>query len=110
FHEGDPGAALFLLKSGHVKIVRATAAGAEAVLHVRGPGEHLGEMALVDGAPRSATALALDHVEARMLYRQPFLALLQRRPSAALAVMSGLTAMVRRLNEQLQDATALDAP
>jgi CRP-like cAMP-binding protein len=110
FHEGDPGSALFLLESGHVKIVRAATDGEEMVLHIYGPGEHLGEMALVDGAPRSATAVALEPVEARMLYREPFLALLYRRPSAALAVMSGLAAMVRRLNEQLQDATSLDAP
>jgi CRP/FNR family cyclic AMP-dependent transcriptional regulator len=110
FHEGDPGAALFLLEAGHVKIVHTSPDGEETVLHIYGPGEHLGEIALLDGAPRSATAVALDQVEARMLFRQPFLALLERRPSAALAVMSGLAGMIRRLNEQVQDAAFLDAP
>ena len=45
-----------------------------------------------------------------MLYREEFLALLKRSPAVALAVMSGLAGMVRRLSEQVHDLTALDVP
>jgi CRP/FNR family transcriptional regulator, cyclic AMP receptor protein len=110
FHEGDPANALLLLLSGQVKILRVNDDGEERILHVLGPGEYLGELSLVDGAPRSATAQALEPVEALALHREDFLALIERHPSAALAVMSGLAGMVRRLSDQVQDDAALDAP
>jgi CRP/FNR family cyclic AMP-dependent transcriptional regulator len=110
FHEGDPGSALYIVRSGQVKIVVMADTGDETILIVLGPGECLGELSLVDGAPRSATAVALDRVEALVLYREGFLAVLKQSPSAALAVMSGLAGMVRRLTVQVQDAAALDVP
>jgi CRP/FNR family transcriptional regulator/CRP/FNR family cyclic AMP-dependent transcriptional regulator len=109
FHESDPGNALFLLLSGQVKILRVGEDGEERILHVLGPGEYLGELSLVDGAPRSATAQALEPVEAMALHREDFIALIERYPAVALAVMSGLAGMVRRLSDQVQDE-ALDAP
>src|SRR5207249_2299048 len=60
FHEDDPGYAFFVIRSGQVKVVISTADREETILHVYGPGECLGELSLVDGAPRSATAVALD--------------------------------------------------
>jgi CRP/FNR family transcriptional regulator/CRP/FNR family cyclic AMP-dependent transcriptional regulator len=110
FEEGEEGSALYLLRAGQVKIVREAPQGESVILHIYGPGECLGEMALVDGQPRSATAVALEHVEALLLYREEFLALLERRPAVARAVMSALVGLVRRLNEQLQDAIFLDVP
>jgi CRP/FNR family transcriptional regulator/CRP/FNR family cyclic AMP-dependent transcriptional regulator len=110
FYEDDPGNALYLLQSGQVKIVSMAPDGGERILHVHGPGECLGEMSLIDGAPRSAAAVALDTVEALVLYREEFLALLQRYPAVALAVMSGLSGMVRRLSAQVHDLTSLDVP
>jgi CRP/FNR family transcriptional regulator/CRP/FNR family cyclic AMP-dependent transcriptional regulator len=110
FHEGDPGSALYIVRSGQVKIMVMADNGEETILHIHGPGECLGELSLVDGAPRSAAAVALDRVEALVLYREEFLALLRQSPAAALAVMSGLAGMVRRLTAQVQDAAALDVP
>src|SRR5262245_9661729 len=77
FHEGDPGNALFLIQSGQVKILRVTDEGEDRILHVLGPGEYLGELSLVDGAPRSATAQALDPVETLTLHRDDFLSLIE---------------------------------
>jgi CRP/FNR family transcriptional regulator/CRP/FNR family cyclic AMP-dependent transcriptional regulator len=110
FEEGEAGSALYLLRSGQVKIVRETPSAETILLHVFGPGECLGEMALLDDKPRSATAVALEPVEALLIYREEFLALLERRPAVARAVMSFLADLVRRLNEQLQDAIFLDVP
>jgi CRP/FNR family cyclic AMP-dependent transcriptional regulator len=110
FHEGDPGHALYLIQSGLVKVVRIAPDGQETILHVAGCGECLGEMALLDEEPRSATTEALGEVEALMLDREAFLALLERQPAAARAVMAELARRVRRLNEQVQDSTLLDVP
>jgi CRP-like cAMP-binding protein len=90
FHEGDPGDALFILQAGHVKILRVAANGEERILRVHGPGDCLGELALVDGAPRSAKAEALEPVEALVLHRDEFLHLIRHSPSAALAVCARL--------------------
>lgn len=110
FYEDDQGLALYILQSGQVKIVRLAPDGEERILHLQGEGSCLGELSLIDGAPRSARAIALDRVEALVLYREPFLELLARHPAVALAVMSALAGMVRRLSTQLQDLTALDVP
>lgn len=110
FYEEDPGSALYILQAGQVKIVRLAPDGEERILHLQGEGSCLGELSLIDSAPRSARAVALDRVEALVLYREPFLELLSRHPTVALAVMSELAGMVRRLSAQLQDLTALDVP
>jgi CRP/FNR family transcriptional regulator/CRP/FNR family cyclic AMP-dependent transcriptional regulator len=109
FHERDPGNALYLIESGQVKIVLVSDEGEETILHVQGPEECLGELALIDAAPRSATAVALERVQALALYRDDFLALLEQHPPVALAVMGGLAGMVRRLSSQVQDLMLLDA-
>jgi CRP/FNR family cyclic AMP-dependent transcriptional regulator len=106
--EGDPGDALYILQSGHVKITVTTAEGVDTILTVEGPGECLGELSLMDGAPRSATAVAVDWVEAVTLRREDFLALIDQHPGVARAVMSGMAAMVRRLTAQVQDAVCHD--
>jgi CRP/FNR family transcriptional regulator, cyclic AMP receptor protein len=110
FYEDDPGSALYILLSGQVKIVRLAPDGEERILHLQGEGSCLGELSLIDGAPRSARAVTLDRVEALVLYREPFLELLTRHPAVALAVMSALAGMVRRLSAQVQDLTGLDVP
>jgi CRP/FNR family cyclic AMP-dependent transcriptional regulator len=108
FHEGDPGHALYLIRSGQVKIVRIAPDGQEILLRVAGPGECLGEMALLDDEPRSATLVALGPVEAVLLYREAFLELVEQQPGVALAVMAELTRKVRQMSEQVQDLMRLD--
>jgi CRP-like cAMP-binding protein len=108
FHEEDESTMLYILKSGQVKIVLIDANGEETILHVVGPGRSLGELSLVDGEPRSATAVALDRVETLVLYRDTFLSLLEQRRSVERAVTQELAAMVRRLSAHVQDVTTLD--
>jgi CRP/FNR family transcriptional regulator, cyclic AMP receptor protein len=110
FHQGDPGHALYLIRSGRVKIARLAPSGQETILHLAGPGECLGEMALLDEAPRSASATALEPVEALMLSHEAFLRVLEEQPAVGRVVMSELVRRVRRLNEQVQDGFCLDLP
>ena len=58
--EGEPGDAFFIVRSGSVKICRPQASGNEVLLNILGPGECFGELALLDGKPRSATVQALE--------------------------------------------------
>src|SRR5262245_52918348 len=72
FHEGDDAANLYVLQEGQVKVVLIDDDGEETILHLAGAGDSLGELSLVDGEPRSATAVALTHVKALALHRDVF--------------------------------------
>ena len=60
FHQGDPGEALFVVTTGAVKISLPSEEGDEAIIATVNAGDFFGELALLDGAPRSATATALE--------------------------------------------------
>src|SRR5438445_2386291 len=73
FAEGDRSDRCFLLEHGNVKIVQVTADGREVLLGVRGSGELIGDWSVIDGLPRSASAVALEPVEAVQLDAVQFL-------------------------------------
>lgn len=97
FHVGDPGDALFLISSGSVKITLPSETGEEAILATLQPGEVFGELSLLDGAPRSATAVALEPTETIVLQRDRFRHLMATEPTIRDAVMANMAAEVRRL-------------
>ncbi len=68
FHLGDPGGLLYVISRGKVKINHTTPEGQEVVLAILGPGDFFGELALIDEAPRSATAIALEATETWTLH------------------------------------------
>ncbi|MGW2541277.1 Crp/Fnr family transcriptional regulator [Kitasatospora sp. NPDC001574] len=102
--EGEPGDRVALLLTGCVKVVAATEDGSEALLAVRLPGELLGEMAVLDGDPRSATVLAVRTSTAREIAGPAFLAFLADRPAAALAVQRSLSHKLRAATRYRVDA------
>jgi CRP-like cAMP-binding protein len=108
FHLGDPGDALFLIASGTVKIVLASENGDEAILATLQPGDVFGELALLDGAPRSATAVALEPTETVVLQRDRFRQLLATEPTIRDAVIANMAAEVRRLTTHVEDLHFLD--
>ena len=110
FYRDDPGSTLHVIHRGRVKLVLASPEGREVTVGVLGPGAFFGEMALIDGGPRSATAVALEAVETVTLDRAIFLATLERRPAAALALLTILGERLRRTDELLQDVLFLDLP
>jgi CRP/FNR family cyclic AMP-dependent transcriptional regulator len=67
FSEGDLSDRVLIVESGWVKVSVASPDGHEAVLGLRGPGQVLGELSILDGAPRSASAIALEPVEATVV-------------------------------------------
>ena len=111
FHAGDPGDALFIVAGGRVKIVLPPDDGSEpAILTTIGPGGFFGELALLDGAPRSASAVALDAVVAHVLRRDAFDALIDEQPALRRALLAALAGEIRRITTQVEDLHFLDLP
>src|SRR5882672_12585116 len=75
FHEGDPGDSLHVVVVGRVKITRESAEGDEAIVVILAPGDTFGELVLLDGAPRSATATAMEPTETMTMSRATFVEL-----------------------------------
>lgn len=108
FHEGDPGDALFVVASGAVKVVVPSEDGEEAILATLRRGDFLGELALLDGAPRSASAVALEATEVLALPRDQFLALVATEPAIRDALMASLAGELRRLTTHVAELHFLD--
>jgi CRP-like cAMP-binding protein len=95
FNERAPGDAVFVLLSGRVKLSCVTEGGREALLGIREPGDLIGEMSAIDGAPRSATAIALEPVEVLTVSRDAFVGFLDRTPGVALVLLRMIAPRLR---------------
>jgi len=96
--KGEAGDSLFLIHAGWVKIVTTDSKGDELILNKCGPGESIGEMALLDRGPRSATVIALEDGEVIELKRDVFQEILDQRTDVSLAI-------IRSYSERLRFAT-----
>jgi len=83
FSQGDPGDALYAVVTGKIRISAGTADGREIFLNIMEPGDTFGEIALLDGGTRTASATAMAASELVSIRREHFLALLQREPGVA---------------------------
>jgi CRP/FNR family cyclic AMP-dependent transcriptional regulator len=110
FYQGDPGTGLFVVASGLVKVVVTSEDGEEMVLVTLGPGEALGELSIVDGGPRSASAEALEPTVALIITRPVLLDLATRDRALTEALLQTLGGLLRRLTEQAADLVFLDLP
>src|SRR5437773_5121093 len=108
FHLGDPGDALFVVMSGSIKITLPADTGDEAILATLRPGDFFGELALLDGAPRSATAVAIEPTETYILPRERFRELISSEPIMREALLATLAAEVRRLTHHVEELHFLD--
>lgn len=108
FHLGDPGDALFIVASGAVKITLPSETGDEAILATLRPGDFFGELALLDGAPRSATAAALEPTETLVLPRERFRELIATEPVIRDALLASLARELRRLTLHVEELHFLD--
>jgi CRP/FNR family transcriptional regulator, cyclic AMP receptor protein len=108
FREGDPGTALYVVESGEIKILLGGSEGKEVVLALLGPGEFFGELALLDGEPRSADAVASAASELLTLPRDDFLRYLREVPSVAVNMLASLSRRFRRTDRLVHDAAFSD--
>src|SRR5436190_21862969 len=108
FHLGDPGDALFIVMGGSIKITLPADSGDEAILATLRAGDFFGELALLDGAPRSATAVAIEPTETYILARDRFRELIATEPVMREALLATLAAEVRRLTHHVEELHFLD--
>ena len=110
FHEDDPADRMHIIVEGRVKISIASEDGRERDIALFKPGDCFGEMALLDGSNRSATATAMEATETLVLFRQDFLDFLAENTELAADVNSLLVQRLRNVNQLLGDMVFLDVP
>jgi CRP/FNR family cyclic AMP-dependent transcriptional regulator len=108
FHIGDPGDALFVIVTGEVKISLPSETGDEAILATLRPGDVFGELALLDGAPRSASATALTAAEIVVLPRDRFRELIATEAGVRDALLASIAGELRRLTRHVEELHFLD--
>jgi CRP/FNR family cyclic AMP-dependent transcriptional regulator len=108
FHEGDPGDSLHIVVEGRVKITRESAEGDEAIVVILSPGDSFGELVLLDGAPRSATATAMEPTETLTMARATFVELVESGSPFRGRLLTGIARRIRRLTDQLAEVHFLD--
>src|SRR6185436_10255554 len=102
FAEGDPSDHAYLVRSGRVEIVR-TVQGGTFRLAMLGEGDIVGEMGLLEERPRTASARAIDPVEADMIDRVEFTQMLLHEPHQAIELLRALFERLRTMNRMVVD-------
>ena len=108
FHIGDPGDALFVILTGEVKISLPSETGDEAILATLRAGDVFGELALLDGAPRSASATAISPTETVVLPRDRFRELIATEAGVRDALLASIAGELRRLTRHVEELHFLD--
>lgn len=109
FYEQDLSDWVIIVTAGRVKVSATTADGRDVVLGICGPGELLGELSALDASPRSATATAIDAVNAQVITSEEFRAFLVSTPEASLALLRSLSARLRESDRRRVEFVALDS-
>lgn len=110
FHQGSIGSVLYIIVAGQVRIYTVGEAGQELSVTIFRAGEFFGELALLDGQPRSASAVAMCHTTTLLLHRSAFLAAVQAHPPIAVAVLEALASRLRRSTSNADALGTSSAP
>lgn len=105
FREGDPSDAFITIATGRVKVFKMTPAGKDVILEIFGPGDPLGAVAVYEGWPFPASALALEDTTAIVIPRRDFFELIERYPSLARGLLASLTMRLIELTNRLAELT-----
>jgi len=101
FRKGDEGTALFIIIQGAIKIVYSSKSGDEVTLAIFSKGDFFGEMALLDGMPRSADAVAIEETKLFILDRHDFSSFIVNNPGALHSVLYALSMRIRKTDDML---------
>ena len=110
FNQGDDGDALYGVAAGQVRIFTADDKGHEVFLNVLGPGDTFGEIALLDGLPRTASAVTTTKTTLVVIPRRQFLAHLGREPELAVHLMQLLCGRLRWVSDLVEESAFLAGP
>jgi CRP/FNR family transcriptional regulator, cyclic AMP receptor protein len=101
--KGDPGSSLFVICHGAVKIAVPSVDGHDALFNLLSKGDIFGEIALLDGRPRTADAVAITDCELFVIERRDFLPIMREEPEVAVRMIEILCARVRQTTEQAEN-------
>lgn len=110
FSEGDEGRAAVVVLQGYVKLCSITAAGREVVLEVCGPGSLFGELAVLNGWPRAADAVAVSRCQVLSISGEALRTILMRSPEALFALLGVISRRLREATELFKDGADLPGP
>jgi CRP/FNR family cyclic AMP-dependent transcriptional regulator len=102
FNRGDPGDSLYVVRSGAVELFFKNDTGERIVLDTVTPGHFFGEISLLDGGARTASAVATQDVEAVVVDREDLAELIRLQPGAAMELLSATGRRLRETNEKLR--------
>jgi len=107
-HKSDEGDTFFSIITGKVKVVLTDEEGKEYIVGILKSMEFFGELALLDGEPRSATVVALEPTEVVVIRREDFLKQVTCNPELCIKIVGVLGARLRKANKQIADLAFLD--
>lgn len=107
-HADDPGSALYILKSGLVKVTIEDQHGYEMILRILYPTDFFGDMSLLDGMPRSATVTTQELSEVLTISREHFLSIMEKSPKIMLKLTVVLSKRLRTANELIHSLAFFD--
>jgi len=102
FSKGDSGNSLFAVRSGTVKIGVSSSDGRDAIFNLIGAGEMFGEVALLDGRPRTADAIATTDCDLLVIDRREFIPFLQSQPLLAMKFIELLCTRLRWISDHVE--------
>ncbi len=108
FFEGERAEGLYVVLRGRIKVFKLSPKGREQTLKIMGPGEPVGEVAVLSGEPYPASAEALETSEAVYIPRQAFLDLVAREPEVAMRLLAALSARLRFFASLIEDLSLRD--
>jgi len=100
---------IFFVLSGAVRVVNYSSTGREIAYATVGSGEYFGELAAIDGGPRSASVIGLEAGQVASLTPEAFLSLLHRHPEIAIAIIGRMAKIIRGSNDRILDLATLGA-
>src|SRR5262245_49185217 len=103
FRLGDPGDSMFIVETGAVELFVKDTAGQKIVLHTARKGDFFGELSLLDGGSRTASATGTEAATLLVLDREDLLQLFRKRPDAALDMLAVMGRMTRKANALLRE-------
>jgi len=110
FFQDDPSDSLYVVLSGSAKIFQTSEDGKERILKIIRKGEAFGELAMIEGQPRSASVQTLEPSEMLVLVRKDFQAFCDKHPSVLWMLLQALAERLRRVNEDVLDMSFRDVP
>lgn len=106
--QGELTDSLYMVLSGKLKVFNSNEDGREVLLNHIGPGEAFGELALLDGEPRSASVITLENSRIALLSRQSFMECLRQNPDIAFELLQLMSKRVRNLTDRVNNLALMD--